>query len=74
MKRSSRFKSLRDYVDAQPRGKTQGDIARDLGIAESTLSQYLNGQAARRSIAERIAEQTGVPLIALLDPPEAATS
>lgn len=69
MNKRSRFKTLRDYVDAQTRGKTQGDVARELGVSESSLSSYLSGaRFPTREVALRIAKQCGVSLESLLDP------
>jgi transcriptional regulator with XRE-family HTH domain len=60
---------LRDWVNAQPRTKTQGDLAADLGIAGNTLSQYLGGhRIPSRRIALRLARRCGVPLENLLTP------
>jgi transcriptional regulator with XRE-family HTH domain len=62
-------------VDAQPRQKTQGDIARELGVSESALSSYLSGaRIPSREIALRIASQCGIPLENLLDPEVAKAS
>jgi transcriptional regulator with XRE-family HTH domain len=69
MKHRSRFKTLRDYVNAQPRTKSQNEIAEDLGISPSALSLYLNGhRIPAREIALRLSRQCGVPLESLLDP------
>jgi transcriptional regulator with XRE-family HTH domain len=43
VKRTSRYKTLRAYVDAQPRRRKQSEIARELGLSESQLSLYLTG-------------------------------
>lgn len=75
MKKSSRFQTLREYVDAQPRTKPQGEIARDLGLAENTLSQYLNGhRIPQREVALRLSRDLGIPLENLLNPPDAGVS
>lgn len=67
MKGRSRFKTLRDYVNAQPRTKTQNEIAKELGIAPSALSQYLNGvRTPSKEIALRLSDEIGIPLENLL--------
>jgi transcriptional regulator with XRE-family HTH domain len=69
VKVSSRIKTLRAYVDAQPRQKTQGEIARELGLSESQLSLYLTGaRTPSRDTALRLAREFGFDLEALLDP------
>lgn len=71
--RRSRFKTLREYVDRQPRQKNQGDIARDLGISESALSSYLTGaRIPSRGVALRLEEKTGIPVQNLIDPARAS--
>lgn len=73
MKAHSQFKTLRDFVDAQPEGKTQGETARDLDLAENTLSQYLSGaRIPTREIALRLHRDHGISLEGLLDPEAAA--
>ena len=68
MNKRSRFKTLRDYVDAQPRRKTQGDIAVELGVSESALSSYLSGaRTPSREIALRLSRQFGIKLESLLE-------
>lgn len=65
----SRFKTLRAFIDAQPRQKTQGDIARELGVSESALSSYLSGaRIPAREVALRISSHCGIPLENLLNP------
>lgn len=72
MKQRSRFATLRQYVDAQLRTKSQGEVAGDLGLAQNTLSQYLSGQRIpRRDVALRLARELGIPLENLLNPPDA---
>jgi transcriptional regulator with XRE-family HTH domain len=69
MKSRSRFETLRDYVAVQPRQKTQGDIARELGLSESTFSQYLNGKRIpQRDTALRLSREFGISLEGLLNP------
>lgn len=69
MKQNSRFKTLREYVNAQPRQKTQGAIARDLGISDSMLSNYLSGaRIPGRETALRLSSQCGIALEGLLNP------
>lgn len=69
MKTISQFKTLRGYVNAQPRTKTQGDIAVELGIAENTLSQYLGGhRTPSREVALRLSREFDISLEGLLDP------
>lgn len=69
MKSSSQFKTLREYVDAQPRTKTQGEIAGELGLAENTLSQYLGAhRIPSRDVALRLWREHGISLEGLLDP------
>jgi transcriptional regulator with XRE-family HTH domain len=65
----SRFKTLRAYVEAQPRLKSQNDIARELGISPSALSSYLSGvRMPGREVALRISAKCGIPLENLLTP------
>jgi transcriptional regulator with XRE-family HTH domain len=69
VKVSSQFKTLRGYVNAQPRTKTQGEIAVDLGLAENTLSQYLGGhRIPSREVALRLSRDFDISLEGLLDP------
>lgn len=69
VKSSSRFKTIRDYVNAQPRTKTQGEIAREMDLAENTLSQYLGGHRfPSREVALRLHRDFGISLEGLLDP------
>lgn len=56
-------------MNAQPRTKTQGDIARELALAENTLSQYLGGHRfPAREVALRLHRDFGISLEGLLDP------
>lgn len=56
-------------MNAQPRTKTQGDIAVELGIAENTLSQYLGGhRTPSREVALRLSREFDISLEGLLDP------
>ena len=69
MKSSSRFKTLRAYVDAQPRRKTQNEIAGELGLSASQLSLYLTGaRIPSRDVALRLSEQFSISLQGLLAP------
>lgn len=62
-----RFDSLKDYVDAHPRGVTQGAIAHRLGLTDSQLSAYLRGsKRPSPAVAVKLEKQTGVPLASLL--------
>lgn len=75
MNKRSRFKTLREYVDAQPRSKTQGDIARELEVSESALSGYLSkARTPNKDTAERLAKKTGIPVQYLLYPEMAQAS
>lgn len=68
MKRQSRFKTLRAYVDAQPRRKTQNEIARDLGLTPNMLSLYVTGaRIPSREVALRLSREHGFDLESLLD-------
>ena len=68
MNNHSRFKTLREYVDAQPRRKTQGDIARELGISSSALSSYLSGtRVPGREVGLRLSRLCNIPLENLLN-------
>lgn len=70
MKGTSRFKTLRAYVDAQPRSKTQNEIAVELGLTPSQLSLYLTGaRTPSRETALRLSREFGFDLESLLDPP-----
>jgi transcriptional regulator with XRE-family HTH domain len=72
VKSDSQFKTLRDYVNAQPRTTTQGEIATRLGIAENTLSQYLGGRRTPgRGLALRLHRDFDISLEGLLDPASA---
>jgi len=75
VKTQSRFKTLRAYVDAQPRRKKQNEIARELGLAPSQLSLYLTGlRTPSRETALRLSRDHGFDLERLLDPEEAKAS
>ncbi len=68
----SRYKTLREYVDAQPRGKTLDAIAEELGIPRTTLSAYTNGhRVPGREVALRLSRDFGISLEGLLDPDKA---
>jgi DNA-binding XRE family transcriptional regulator len=65
-----RFASLSAYVDTFPRSVSQREIAERLGIADSALSQYLNGRTIpNRETALRLSREFGIDLEGLLDPP-----
>lgn len=69
------FKSLREYVDAQPRTMTQGDIARALGLTESALSLYLSRKRfPSRQTAIELSKRTGIPFTSLMGLEEARTA
>lgn len=75
MKQRSRFKTLRAYVDAQPRRKTQNEIAKELGLSQSQLSLYLTGaRIPSREVALRLSREIGIDLENLLDPQVAKAS
>lgn len=75
VKKTSRFKTLREYVDSRVKRVTQGDVARDLGIAENTLSQYLSGaRVPDREIALRLSRDYGISLEGLLNPEQSASA
>jgi plasmid maintenance system antidote protein VapI len=62
-------------VDAQPRTKTQGDIARELDLAENTFSQYLGRHRfPSRETALRLHREFGISLEGLLDPDSQAVA
>ena len=66
MTRTSRFLTLRDYVNAQPRTQTQNMIAAHLGISASDLSRYLRGAHPSPQRAKRLSKLTGVSVESLL--------
>lgn len=72
MKRASRRKTYRDmsaYIAAQPRDKTQVQIAEELGIAPSQLSQLkLGSRGVNGGLARRLARVCRVPIETLLRP------
>jgi transcriptional regulator with XRE-family HTH domain len=69
MKSRSRFKTLRDYVNAQPRTKSQNEIAEELGITPSMLSEYIHGRRVpSKETALRISRQCHISLENLIDP------
>jgi transcriptional regulator with XRE-family HTH domain len=73
VKKSSRFKTLREFID--DRKVTQGDIARELGISESALSSYLSGvRTPNRELALRLSRDYGISLEGLLNPEQAASA
>jgi len=75
VKTRSRFKTLRAYVDAQPRRKTQNEIALELGLSQSQLSLYLSGlRTPSRETALRLCRTHGFDLERLLDPEEVKAS
>ena len=43
MGRKTRFRTIREFVDSHPRTISQNQIARKLGVAPPTLSQWLSG-------------------------------
>lgn len=61
------YKSLRAYVDAQPRTQTLEDIAASLKLTRPALVSYLGGhRVPGRLTAKRLSKKTGVPLETLL--------
>lgn len=61
------FKTIKAYIDAQPRGMRQVDIANDLGIAHGLLSELKGGKRpVGGGLARRLSRLTGVPLESLL--------
>lgn len=46
--KTQRFKTVRDYINAQPRTVSQQEIARRLGIREQQLSMLKNGWVPTR--------------------------
>jgi transcriptional regulator with XRE-family HTH domain len=70
-----RYKSLRAFVDAQPRGKAHAEIASDLGLTLSALNAYLGGhRLPGREVALRLSKDFGIDLAGLLDPALAQAS
>jgi DNA-binding XRE family transcriptional regulator len=58
-----RFATLQEYVDAQPRTKSQEQIADELGVAPNTLWQYLKGRSSpSKEIALRLARDFNISL------------
>jgi plasmid maintenance system antidote protein VapI len=71
MKRRSRFKSLRDYVNAQPRTKRNPEIARELGLTPGSLAAFLGWhRVPNRDTALRLSKDFGIDLQGLLEPPQ----
>lgn len=71
----ARYKTLRAYVAAQPRGKALADIAADLGLTTPTLAAYLGGhRMPGREVALRLAKEHDIDLTGLLDPSLAQAS
>jgi len=69
MKRRSRFKTLRDYVNAQPRTKRNPQIARELGLTPGAMAAYLGWhRIPNRETALRLSEEFGIDLNGLLEP------
>jgi hypothetical protein len=69
---SERYKTLRAYVDAQPRAKTTVEIAAELGVGIDALYAYLAGRRVpQRDIALRLSRDFGISLEGLLDPESA---
>jgi transcriptional regulator with XRE-family HTH domain len=67
MRKRIRFQSIHELVASYPRTVTQGEIARELGISESSLSNYLKGRPPSRETALRLRRDFGVSLEGLLD-------
>jgi transcriptional regulator with XRE-family HTH domain len=63
------YKSIREYVNAQPRTKRQAEIAADLGLNASSLAAYMGGhRVPSRETALRLAQDFNISLEGLLDP------
>ena len=73
-RRENGYKTLQEYVDAQPRTMTLQAIAESFNVSRPTLYAWLNRQrfpSRRRALEiERI---TGIPLSELLNPSSEVT-
>lgn len=49
MAKTTKFKSVQAYIDAQPRSISQREIAERLGIPQDTLSRLKHGWIPRKS-------------------------
>jgi transcriptional regulator with XRE-family HTH domain len=57
----------------EKKGLSGREMARELGISESYLSEVLSGQRSlSKKLAQRISEKTGIPILNLLYPQEEA--
>lgn len=66
---SERYKTLRAYVAAQPRGKSTEAIAAELGVGTAALYAWLKGDRfPTREVALRLSKNFGISLAGLLDP------
>lgn len=60
-----RYPSLAAYLEGT--GKTQQQLASELGITQAQISSYLNGRSLPRpDLAVRISELTGVSIEAMV--------
>lgn len=65
----ARYKTIRAYVDTQPRGKTTTAIAAELGVTEASLRAWLAGNRfPSREVALRLSRDFSISLEGLLDP------
>ena len=54
----------------EKKGLTGRELARELGISESYLSEVLSGQRSlSKKLAQKISGITGIPVLSLLYPP-----
>lgn len=73
VKAAPAYRTLKEFVNAQPREREYQDMAAELGILPSQLSQYLNGaRTPSREIALRLSREFNISLEGLLDPEAAA--
>jgi transcriptional regulator with XRE-family HTH domain len=73
-KTTTRYPSLRAFVNSHPRTVKQGQIAAKLGLTQPQLSEYLSGRLVPgRATALRLSREYGIDLHGLLDPQRAAS-
>lgn len=68
-----KYRTLTEYLDKT--GTTQAELAARVGVTQAAISKIASGvQPAGGGLALRLADETGVPIEALLNPSKSAAA